>query len=59
MSDTVLLRATCPAGHTWDVWGDEVEPGRYRVAAPDLKCPTCPPHLAARAESIEPQEPLA
>jgi hypothetical protein len=32
-----LLQATCPEGHTWDVWADDDR----RIKRADLRCPSC------------------
>jgi hypothetical protein len=46
MTDTVLLKARCAAGHEWDVWAQE-DAESYRCDADDLVCPTCRPPRGA------------
>lgn len=57
MSETVLFRAYCAAGHDWDVWGEVDLAEHPHLDRDDLRCPSCwPPR---RAVHIEVQESLA
>lgn len=64
MSDgTILLRATCRRGHSWDVWADVVD-GKVLVDGDDRLCPECDPpvlpgQVPSRAVRYEDPESLA
>jgi len=53
MGETVLLKATCPNGHEWDVWGEDKD-NSWKVQVDEIICPACdPPCMAIDLEEPE------